>query len=86
MDKKKYNLKFIEKNIDNAFASTYTRKGACECIVFLLLRSKKMSLHTPKQRKMSLRDVSAARECAKHILILYNIILKYQEVKKNANI
>ena len=75
LDKKKYNLKFIEKNIDNAFASTYTRKGACECIVFLLLRSKKMSLHTPKQRKMSLRDVSAARECAKHILILYNVII-----------
>ena len=38
---KKYNLKFLKKNIDNAFASTYTRKGACECIVFLLLRSKK---------------------------------------------
>ena len=35
LDKKKYNLKFLEKNIDNAFASTYTRKGACECIVFM---------------------------------------------------
>ena len=35
LDKKKYNLKFLKKNIDNAFASTYTRKGACECIVFL---------------------------------------------------
>ena len=34
LDKKKYNLKFIKKNIDNAFASTYTMEGACECIVF----------------------------------------------------
>ena len=45
LDKKKYNLKFIEKNIDNAFASTYTRKGACECIVFCVFFTLKRHLH-----------------------------------------
>lgn len=62
----------MKKTIDNAFASTYTVKGACECIVFFRCYEKNIDAHAETDKDVAVQRFGGARICVAYFIRLFN--------------